>query len=155
MRYADDCNVYVQSKRAAERVMEGLVVLYAKLTLRVNPTKSAVAPAWERSILGYRFWVAPGKIVQRRVSPKALEAMKERVREITSRSGGRSLVQVVARLRSYLVGWKRTSVSPTRPASWPGWTNGYIVDCGCSCSNNGSGLERCIPTRRRSFRTCP
>ena len=86
--------------------MEGLVVLYAKLTLRVNPTKSAVAPAWERSILGYSFWVAPGKIVQRRVSPKALEAMKERVREITSRSSGRSLLQVVARLRSYLVGWK-------------------------------------------------
>lgn len=106
VRYADDCNVYVQSKRAAERVMEGLVVLYAKLKLTVNPTKSAVAPAWQRSFLGYSFWVAPGKIVKRRVSPTALTKMKERVREITSRNGGRSLTYVVALLRSYLVGWK-------------------------------------------------
>ena len=106
VRYADDCNVYVQSKRAAERVMEGLIALYATLKLRINPTKSAVAPAWERSFLGYSFWVAAGKLVKRRVAPKALAAMKERVRDITSRSGGRSLTQVVADLRSYLVGWK-------------------------------------------------
>lgn len=106
VRYADDCNVYVRSKRAADRVMAGLTQLYAKLKLRVNPTKSAVAPAWQRSFLGYSFWIAPGKIVKRRVAPKALEKMKERVREITSRSGGRSLTQVVALLRSYLVGWK-------------------------------------------------
>jgi group II intron reverse transcriptase/maturase len=105
-RYADDCNVYVQSKRAAERVMEGLVGLYAKLKLRVNVAKSAVAPVWERSFLGYRFYRVPGPIVKRRVAPKALKAMKDRVREITSRSGGRSLAQVTAKLRSYLVGWK-------------------------------------------------
>ena len=91
VRYADDCNVYVRSKRAAERVMEGLVALYARLKLRVNPTKSAVAPVWQRSFLGYAFWVAPGKIVKRRVAPKALAKMKARVRELTSRSGGRSL----------------------------------------------------------------
>ena len=86
--------------------MEGLVALYAGLKLRVNPTKSAVAPAWERSFLGYSFWVAPGKIVKRRVAPKALRTMKERVRRITSRNGGHSLTQVVTELRSYLVGWK-------------------------------------------------
>jgi group II intron reverse transcriptase/maturase len=106
VRYADDCNVYVRSKRAAERVMAGLIQLYAQLKLRVNPAKSAVAPARDRSFLGYRYWYAPGKIVKRRVAPKALDKMKERVREITSRSGGRSLTQVVALLRSYLVGWK-------------------------------------------------
>jgi group II intron reverse transcriptase/maturase len=105
-RYADDCNVYVKSKRAAERVMAGLIQLYATLKLRVNPTKRAVARAWDRSFLGYSFWVAPGRIVKRRVAPKALVKMKERVREITSRNGGRSLTQVVALLRSYLVGWK-------------------------------------------------
>ena len=98
VRYADDCNVYVQSKRAAERVMEGLVAFYAKLKLEINPAKSAVALAWERSFLGYRFWVAAGQIVKRRVAPKALEVMKERVREITSRNGGRSLAHVVAEL---------------------------------------------------------
>jgi len=106
VRSADDCNVYVRSKRAADRVMAGLIQLYAKRKLRINPAKSAVARAWERSFLGYSFWVAPGKIVKRRVAPKALEKMKERVREITSRNGGRSLTQVVALLRSYLVGWK-------------------------------------------------
>ena len=106
VRYADDCNVYVRSKRAAERVMEGLVALYANLKLRVNPTKSAVALAWKRSFLGYSFWVAAGKIVKRRVAPHALDKMKERIREITSRNGGRSLARVAKELRSYLVGWK-------------------------------------------------
>ena len=61
VRYADDCNVYVQSKRAAERVMADASRLYAKLKLRVNPAKSAVAPAWDRSFLGYSFWMAPGR----------------------------------------------------------------------------------------------
>jgi len=106
VRYADDCNVYVRSKRAGERVMQSLVRLYAKLKLRVNESKSAVARAWERSFLGYSFWVAPGRTIKRRVSPKALMAMKERVRQITSRNGGRSIAHVVAELRSYLVGWK-------------------------------------------------
>ena len=106
VRYADDCNVYVQSRRAAERVMEGLVALYAELKLRVNVAKSAVARAWQRSFLGYSFWIAPGKIVKRRVSPKALNAMKARLRDITSRNGGRSLARVTAELRSYLTGWK-------------------------------------------------
>ena len=106
VRYADDCNVYMQSKRAAERMMVGLTRLYGKLKLTVNASKSAVAPAWNRSFLGYSFWVAPGKIVKRRVAPSALVKMKERVREITSRNGGRSIVKVAAALRSYLVGWK-------------------------------------------------
>ena len=106
VRYADDCNVYVRSKRAAERVMGDLTQLYAKLKLTVNTAKSAVARVWERSFLGYSFWVAPGKQIKRRVAPKALAAMKERVRDITSRNGGRSLPAVCRELRSYLVGWK-------------------------------------------------
>jgi RNA-directed DNA polymerase len=105
-RYADDCNVYVQSQRAGERVMEALVGLYATLRLRINPAKSAVARVWERQFLGFSFWVAPGQVIKRRVAPKALTAMKDRVRHITRRSGGRSLGQLVAELRSYLVGWK-------------------------------------------------
>jgi group II intron reverse transcriptase/maturase len=106
VRYADDCNVYVRSKRAAERVMGELTQLYADLKLRVNTTKSAGARAWERSFLGYSFWVASGKQIKRRVAPNALEAMKERVRAITARNGGHSLRAVCAELRSYLVGWK-------------------------------------------------
>ena len=105
-RYADDCNVYVASRRAGERVMEALRGLYAKLRLQVNETKSAVARPQDRKFLGYSFWVAPGKAIKRRVAPKALATMKERVRQITSRNGGRSLSTVVAKLRGYLIGWK-------------------------------------------------
>jgi RNA-directed DNA polymerase len=106
VRYADDCNVYVRSKRAGERVMAALVGLYAALKLQVNVEKSAVARVWDRQFLGFSFWVAPGRVIKRRVAPKALAAMKDRIREITSRSGGRSIGQVVAMLRSYLVGWR-------------------------------------------------
>jgi hypothetical protein len=64
VRYADDCNVYVQSKRAGERVMSRMVRLYAKLKLKVNEEKSTVARVWERKFLGYGFWVAPGKLLK-------------------------------------------------------------------------------------------
>ena len=106
VRYADDCNVYVRSKRAGERVMERMVKLYAKLRLKVNEEKSTVARVWERKFLGYSFWVAPGRKVQRRVAPKSLADFKQRIREITSRNGGRSLERVVEELREYLLGWK-------------------------------------------------
>jgi len=106
VRYADDCNVYVQSQRAGERVMQLLRRLFGSLRLRVNESKSAVDLARRRKILGYSFWVAPGGVVKRRVSRKALQAMQHRVREITQRNRGRSIGEVVAELRSYLVGWK-------------------------------------------------
>ena len=106
VRYADDCNVYVRSKRAGERVMEHLRALYAKLRLKVNEDKSAVARVWDRKFLGYSFWVAKGREVKRRVAPKTLADFKERVREITRRNGGRLMQQVVDELRSYLLGWK-------------------------------------------------
>ena len=106
VRYADDCNVYVRSKRAGERVLSALRRKYAKLRLRINEEKSAVARVWDRKFLGYGFWVAPGRVVKRRVAARALEEMKRRVRSITSRSGGRSMEQVAAELRTYLTGWK-------------------------------------------------
>lgn len=65
-----------------------------------------MAPAQSAKFLGYSFWYAAGGVVKRRVSPKALVAMKERVRQITSRRGGRSLTQVVSELGRYLRGWK-------------------------------------------------
>jgi hypothetical protein len=99
-------NVYVRSRRAGERVMGLLRQLFAKLRLRINESKSAVDRAWNRKILGYSFWVATGRVVKRRVASKALAAMKERVRRITRRTRGRSVEQVVAELRSYLLGWK-------------------------------------------------
>ena len=106
VRYADDLNVYVKSMRAGERVMETLKGLYARLKLKINEAKSAVARPWGRKFLGYSYWVAKGKTVKRRIAPKALEKMKHRVREITRRRGGRSLNTVFAELRVYLTGWK-------------------------------------------------
>jgi len=106
VRYADDCNVYVRSRRAGERVMETLRRLYAQLRLRVNEAKSAVARPQGRKFLGYRFWVAKDGAIKRRVATKALAAMKDRVREITARNGGRSIKRVIEELRSYLTGWK-------------------------------------------------
>jgi RNA-directed DNA polymerase len=105
-RYADDANVYVRSKRAGERVMESLRRLFAKLRLRVNESKSAVARPQDRKFLGYSFWYAKGSEVKRRIASKALVAMKDRVRNITKRSGGRSISSVIKELRGYLVGWK-------------------------------------------------
>lgn len=105
-RYADDCNVYVRSRRAGERVMGALIGLYARLRLRVNRDKSAVARAWERKFLGFSFWVAPGRVIRRRVAPQTLKEMRNRVRQITCRNGGRSLKAVAEELREYLTGWK-------------------------------------------------
>lgn len=105
-RYADDCNVYVKSKRAAEDAMALMRRLFASLRLRVNESKSAVDRPWKRKFLGYSFWVAPGRNVKLKVAPQALERMKERVRQITGRNGGRSLNAVAAELGSYLAGWR-------------------------------------------------
>jgi hypothetical protein len=106
VRYADDCNVYMKTKRAGERVMGLLRRLYAKLWLQLNESKSAVDLAWNRKILGYSFWVSSGRIVKRRVASKALATTKEKVRLLTRRTVGRSIPSVVAGLRSYLLGWK-------------------------------------------------
>jgi group II intron reverse transcriptase/maturase len=105
-RYADDCNVYVRSRRAGERVLRLLRKLYARLRLRVNESKSTVARVWQRSFLGFRFWAAPGGEARLCVAKDTLGAMKARVRQITARSGGRSLIQVCGELREYLMGWK-------------------------------------------------
>src|SRR6266851_6385653 len=106
VRYADDCNVYVRSKRAGERVMAALERMYGKLRLRINRDKSKVALAQKCSFLSYSFWYARGGAVMRRVAPKATFALKQRVRQITRRNGGRSLSRVIAELRRYLPGWK-------------------------------------------------
>jgi RNA-directed DNA polymerase len=106
VRYADDLNVYVGSKRAGEDAMQTLRRLYAGLKLKVNEAKSAVARPQDRKFLGYSFWVVKTEI-KRRAAPKALETMKDRIRSITGRNEGRSLKTVFAELRSYLTGWKQ------------------------------------------------
>lgn len=106
VRYADDCNIYVPSRRAGERALAVLRQKYAKLKLRINEEKSAVARAWDRKFLGYSFWVAPGRVVKCRVAPKALEELKHNVRAVMRRNGGRSMDQACGELGAYLLGWK-------------------------------------------------
>ena len=106
VRYADDCNVYVASKRAGQRVMALLRKLYGTLKLKVNESKSAVDLATRRKILGYSMWYGPNGSVRLRVAEKTIGVMKEKVRELTGRNGGRSIQKVVEDLRAYLPGWK-------------------------------------------------
>lgn len=105
-RYADDCNVYVGSTKAGERVMAYLRKLYTGLKLQINEAKSAVASALGRKFLGYALWVAKGREVKCAVAYKALDNFKARIRQLTRRTGGRSMEQVVQKLRPYLLGWK-------------------------------------------------
>ena len=105
VRYADDGNVYVRSRRAGERVMDLLCRLYGELRLRTNEAKSAVARVWDRKFLGFSFWVAPGKTVRIRVADKALVAMKGRIRRLTRHICGQGLGRIVRDLRAYLLGW--------------------------------------------------
>src|SRR6185503_7728600 len=80
--------------------------LFAGLRLEINETKSAVDLATRRDFLGYGFWVTKDGRIKRRIASKALGRMKDRVREITRRTSGRSLSQVAQELGTYLVGWK-------------------------------------------------
>ena len=124
VRYGDDLNVYVRSKRAGEDAMQTLRRLYAHLRLQINESKSAVARPQDRKFLGYSFWDAEGGEVKRRVAPTALAAMKARVRQITGRTRGRSLNVVVAELRSYLPGWReyfRLDETPRRFPNLDAW----------------------------------
>ncbi len=118
VRYADDANVYVRSRRAGKRVMVLLLKLYGQLRLKVNQTKSAVASVFQRKFLGYSFWVAPGGTINRRVADKPIATFKQRVRRLTRRSGGRSLEEVVRKLRVYVLGWKAYFRLAQTPRVW-------------------------------------
>lgn len=103
-RYADDCNIYVRSRRAGERVMASVTrFLTEKLKLKVNEAKSAVAQPEERKFLGFTI---TNDGAERRIAPKALNKFKVKIRDMTSRTRGRSLEQIVEGLAPYLIGWR-------------------------------------------------
>ncbi len=106
VRYADDCNVYVRSQKAGERVLNGLRKFYDRLHLKVNETKTAIASAFGRKFFGYSLWLTPGGVVKHAVAGTAKAAFKRRIRQITRRNGGRNLSQVTEELRRYVPGWK-------------------------------------------------
>jgi RNA-directed DNA polymerase len=103
-RYADDCNIYVRSRRAGERVMASVSrFLTKKLRLKVNETKSAVARPEERKFLGFSI---SNDGSERRIAPKALDKFKTQVRDMTRRTRGISLPQLIEELAPYVLGWR-------------------------------------------------
>src|SRR5438094_760032 len=105
VRYADDCNIYVRSERAGQRVMDGIKrFITQRLKLKVNDKKSAVARPQERKFLGFSF--TDGRVIRRRIAPKAVERFKERIREITRQAKGVSLETTMATLAPYMRGWR-------------------------------------------------
>ena len=104
VRYADDCNLYVRSERAGQRVMASVTrFITRKLKLKVNPAKSAVARPWERKFLGFTF--TANRQPKRRIAPKALARFSQRVRALTRRTRGISTPAMVKQLATYLRGW--------------------------------------------------
>src|ERR1700744_5839297 len=105
VRYADDCNIYVRSKRAGQRVMESVTqFITQRLKLKVNEAKRAVARPQERKFLGFSFSAGPE--VRRVIAPKALDRFKRRVREITRRAKGVSMKTTIDELAPYMRGWR-------------------------------------------------
>ncbi len=117
-RYADDCNVYVGSRKAGVRVMALLGRMYARLHLTVNEAKSAVGSVFGRKFLGYCLWAGPKGQVKRAVATKPMATFKQRIRQLSRRSGGRSLHEVVQRLRPYMMGWKAYFGLAQTPKVW-------------------------------------
>jgi len=105
VRYADDCNIYVRSERAGQRVMESVTrFIMQELKLKVNEAKSAVARPQERKFLGFSFTIGPE--VKRIIAPKALDRFKQRIREITRRAKGVSMMTTIEELAPYMRGWR-------------------------------------------------
>ncbi len=124
-RYADDCNVYVRSQKAGERVLLSLRKLYGKLHLKVNEKKTEVGSVFGRKFLGccLRRWSKD--TVKISVAPKALDTFKQRIRLITSRVGGKGMAQIAEQMQAYLPGWKsyfRLAQTPQIFKNLDSWT---------------------------------
>ncbi len=103
-RYADDCNIYVKSKAAGERVMISIKeFLEERLKLKVNDEKSAVARPWNRKFLGYSTTV--DKKTKLKVSPKAVERLKDKLKMKYREGRGRNIAKFIAELKPILTGW--------------------------------------------------
>jgi RNA-directed DNA polymerase len=138
VRYADDCNIYVRSERAGQRVMESITrVITQKLKLKVNEAKSAVARPQERKFLGFSFAASPD--TKRTIAPKSLERFKQRIRAITRRAKGVSIKTTMEELVPYMRGWRSyfgfcetpevlialtrwVRLRPVRTVVWEGWS---------------------------------
>lgn len=117
VRYADDCNVYVRSEKAGQRVMNGLRRQYARLRLRINESKSQVARVAKRKFLGFTLY-RYRQVARLRIADKSLAKMRRHVRKLTRPVVGRSLAQVCQNLNTYLRGWKAYFRLAGTPKQW-------------------------------------
>lgn len=128
VRYADDCNIYVRSQRAAERVMRGISrFITKKLKLKVNVEKSAVGRPWQRKFLGFSY-TSQGS-PKRRIAPEARVRFQRRIRQLTRRTRGVSLEKLIGELGSYMQGWQsyfRYSQTPSVMKELQGWVERRI-----------------------------
>ena len=103
-RYADDCNIYVRSRRSGERVMASMRgFLTGRLKLKVNEAKSAVGRPWERKFLGFSLTVH--KEPRIRIAPKSLERLKGRLRELTRRNRSQEMKERIEQINAHVGGW--------------------------------------------------
>jgi RNA-directed DNA polymerase len=159
VRYADDCNIYVRSQRAGERVMASVEKFLTKrLKLMVNKAKSAVAKPSIRKFLGFSF--TSGKEPRRRIAPQAIARFKSRVRELTRRVRGASLGRIVKDLAVYLIGWRGYFGFCQPRQCCVILTNGSGDGCAPSSGSSGSmgvrALLSCVaPASARTWRRKP
>jgi RNA-directed DNA polymerase len=136
VRYADDCNIYVRSERAGQRVMESISrFITQKLKLKVNEAKSAVARPQERKFLGFSFTAGPD--IKRAIAPKSLDRFKQRIRDITRRAKGASMKTIMEELAPYMRGWRGYFGFCQTPEVLVALTAGSDCDCGLPSGANG------------------
>lgn len=141
VRYADDCNIYVRSRRAGERVLASVTRFVERtLRLKVNREKSSVGRPWRSKFLGFSFTVH--RQPKRRLAPASVQRFKQKIRELTRRTRGGDLEEIVGRISSYLRGWLgyfRFSQTPSvlrdleswlhrrlRSLMWKRWKRGRV-----------------------------
>ena len=104
-RYADDCNIYVKSRKAANRVMQSITIfIEEKLKLKVNKTKSTVDRPWKLKVLGFSFYHKKCGIGIR-IHPKSVKKFKQKLKEITGRSNAMSMARRMLKLKQLVTGW--------------------------------------------------
>jgi RNA-directed DNA polymerase len=105
VRYADDCNIYVRSRRAGERVMNSVRrFLDEELSLKVNERKSAVDRPWRLKFLGFSFYKRKGEVLVR-VARQALDRCKDKLRQLTRRTRPGKLEDILQNVNEYVMGW--------------------------------------------------
>ncbi|XJZ26643.1 group II intron reverse transcriptase/maturase [Bacillota bacterium Lsc_1132] len=126
VRYADDCNIYVRSRRAGERVMKAITFfIEKKLKLKVNQKKSAVDRPWKRKFLGFSF-TSNKRTPKIRLAKTTVQRFKNRIRELTSRRKSMKMEDRIQKLNQYLVGWigyYQLIDTPTKLKELEGWLN--------------------------------